>query len=46
VTRRGILVTTSQGAYSLFIPQLKDDSILIIEQGLVRVERLPHGVRV
>jgi 2-oxoglutarate ferredoxin oxidoreductase subunit gamma len=46
VTRRGILVSTSQEAYSLFILQLKDDGILIIGQGLVRVERLPHGVRV
>jgi 2-oxoglutarate ferredoxin oxidoreductase subunit gamma len=36
----------SQEAYSLFTPQLKEDGILIIEQDLVRVEKLPPGVRV
>ena len=46
VTRPDILVTMSQEAYSLFTPQLKDDGILIIEQDLVRVEKLPPGVRV
>jgi 2-oxoglutarate ferredoxin oxidoreductase subunit gamma len=46
VTRPDILVTMSQEAYSLFSPQLKDDGILIIEQDLVRVEKLPPGVRV
>jgi len=46
VTRPNILVTMSQEAYSLFTPQLKDDGILIIEQDLVRVEKLPPGVRV
>ncbi len=45
VTRPDILVTMSQEAYSLFTPQLKDDGILIIEQDLVRVEKLPRGVR-
>jgi len=46
VTRSDILVTMSQEAYSLFTPQLKPDGILIIEQDLVRVEKLPPGVRV
>jgi 2-oxoglutarate ferredoxin oxidoreductase subunit gamma len=46
VTRPEILVTMSQEAYSLFTPQLKEDGILIIEQDLVRVEKLPAGVRV
>jgi 2-oxoglutarate ferredoxin oxidoreductase subunit gamma len=46
VTRPDILVTMSQEAYALFTPQLKDDGILIIEQDLVRVEKLPPGVRV
>jgi 2-oxoglutarate ferredoxin oxidoreductase subunit gamma len=46
VTRPDILVTMSQEAYSLFTPQLKPDGILIIEQDLVRVEKLPPGVRV
>jgi 2-oxoglutarate ferredoxin oxidoreductase subunit gamma len=46
VTWPDILVTMSQEAYSLFTPQLKEDGILIIEQDLVRVEKLPPGVRV
>jgi len=46
VTRPDILVTMSQEAYSLFAPQLKDDGILIIEQELVRIDKLPAGVRV
>ena len=46
VTRPDILVTMSQEAYSLFTPQLKEDGILIIEQDMVRVEKLPPGVRV
>lgn len=46
VTRPDILVTMSQEAYSLFTPQLKEDGILIIERDLVRVEKLPPGVRV
>ena len=46
VTRPDILVTLSQEAYSLFTPQLKEDGILIIERDLVRVEKLPPGVRV
>jgi 2-oxoglutarate ferredoxin oxidoreductase subunit gamma len=46
LTRPDILVTLSQEAYSLFTPQLKEDGILIIEQDLVRVEKLPPGVRV
>jgi 2-oxoglutarate ferredoxin oxidoreductase subunit gamma len=46
VTRPDILVTMSQEAYSLFAPQLKEDGILIIEQDLVRIEKVPPGVRV
>jgi 2-oxoglutarate ferredoxin oxidoreductase subunit gamma len=46
VTRPDILVTMSQEAYSLFTPLLNEDGILIIEQDLVRVEKLPPGVRV
>ncbi len=46
VTRPDILVTMSQEAYSLFAPQLKEDGILIIEQELVRIDKLPAGVRV
>jgi 2-oxoglutarate ferredoxin oxidoreductase subunit gamma len=46
VTRPDILVTMSQEAYSLFAPQLKEDGILIIEQDLVRIDKLPAGVLV
>jgi 2-oxoglutarate ferredoxin oxidoreductase subunit gamma len=46
VTRPDILVTMSQEAYLLFSPQLKKDGILIIEQDLVHVDKLPAGVRV
>ncbi len=46
VTRPDILVTMSQEAYSLFAPQLKDNGILIIEQELVRIDKLPASVRV
>jgi 2-oxoglutarate ferredoxin oxidoreductase subunit gamma len=46
VTRPDVLVTMSQEAYALFTPQLKEDGILIIEQDLVRVDKLPPGVRV
>jgi len=46
VTRPDILVTMSQEAYTLFAPQLKEDGILIIEEDLVRIDKLPAGVRV
>ena len=46
VTRPDILVTMSQEAYSLFSPQLKENGLLIIEQDLVHLEKLPPGVRV
>ncbi|HZD30679.1 MAG TPA: 2-oxoacid:acceptor oxidoreductase family protein [Candidatus Angelobacter sp.] len=46
VTQPDILVTMSQEAYTLFSPQLKEDGILIIEQDLVRVDKVPPGVRV
>lgn len=46
VTRPDILVTMSQEAYSLFAPQLKEDGILIIERDLVRIDKLPAGIRV
>jgi 2-oxoglutarate ferredoxin oxidoreductase subunit gamma len=46
VTRPDILITMSQEAYALFTPQLKENGILIIEQDMVRVDKLPPGVRV
>ena len=40
VTHPDILVVMSQEAYSRFIPELKDEGILIIEEDLVRVHEL------
>jgi 2-oxoglutarate ferredoxin oxidoreductase subunit gamma len=46
VTQPDILVVMSQEAYTRFGPQLKPGGILIIEQELVRIDRMPTGVRV
>jgi 2-oxoglutarate ferredoxin oxidoreductase subunit gamma len=46
VTQPDILVVMSQEAYTRFGPQLKAGGILIIEQELVRIDRMPTGVRV
>jgi len=46
VTRPDILVVMSQEAYSIFAPQVRENGTLIIEQDLVRVDRIPAGVRV
>ena len=46
VTRPDILVVMSQEAYSKFSPELKDDGILIVEEGLVRVSELKPATRV
>jgi 2-oxoglutarate ferredoxin oxidoreductase subunit gamma len=40
-----ILVVMSQEAATRFTPQLKPGGILITEQDLVRVDKLPNGVR-
>jgi len=45
VTQPEILVVMSQEAATRFIPQLKPGGILITEQDLVRVDKLPNGVR-
>ncbi len=45
VTRPDILVIMSQEAYTKFSPDVKDDGILIVEQDLVRVDKLKPGVR-
>jgi 2-oxoglutarate ferredoxin oxidoreductase subunit gamma len=45
VTQPDILVVMSQEAYTVFGPQLKPGGILITEQDLVRVDKLPNGVR-
>jgi 2-oxoglutarate ferredoxin oxidoreductase subunit gamma len=41
-----ILVVMSQEAYALFSPQIQDNGIIIIEEDLVRIGKLPPGVRV
>lgn len=45
ITRPDILVVMSQEAYTRFTPELKPGGILIMEQELVRVDRIPPGVR-
>lgn len=45
VTRPDVLVVMSQEAYTRFTPELKPGGVLLIEQDLVRVDRLPHGMR-
>jgi 2-oxoglutarate ferredoxin oxidoreductase subunit gamma len=42
VTQPDILVVMSQEAYTRFGPQLKPGGILIIEQELVRIDRMPR----
>ncbi|MCX6624046.1 MAG: 2-oxoacid:acceptor oxidoreductase family protein [Acidobacteria bacterium] len=46
VTRPDILVVMSQEAFTKFIPELKPDGTLIVEQDLVRITNLPSGTRV
>jgi 2-oxoglutarate ferredoxin oxidoreductase subunit gamma len=46
VGRPDILMVMSQEAYALFSPQIKDEATLIIEEDLVRIDKLPVGVRV
>ena len=46
VARPDILVAMSHEAYSRFIPELKEDGLLLVEQDLVQVANLPSGVRV
>ena len=45
VTQPDMLVVMSQEAYTRFVPQLKPGGILITERELVRVDRIPSGVR-
>jgi len=45
VTHPDVLVVMSQEAYTKFAPQLKSGGILITERELVKVDRIPHGVR-
>ena len=46
VTQPDILVVMSQESYTRFAPQLKPGGILITEQDLVRVDRVPENIRV
>ncbi|MGO9520008.1 MAG: 2-oxoacid:acceptor oxidoreductase family protein [Candidatus Korobacteraceae bacterium] len=46
VTRPDVLIVMSHEAYSIFAPQVKENGTLIIEQDMVRVDKLPSGVRV
>ena len=46
VTQPDILVVMSQEAYTRFSPQLKPGGILITEQELVNIDKMPTGIRV
>jgi 2-oxoglutarate ferredoxin oxidoreductase subunit gamma len=43
VTRPDVLVVMSQEAYTKFVPDLKDDGILIVERDLVRISQVKSG---
>lgn len=45
VTQPDVLVVMSQEAYTRFSPQLKPGGILITEQELVSIDKLPTGIR-
>lgn len=45
ITQPDILVVMSQEAYTRFAPELKPGGMLITEQELVRVDKIPNGVR-
>lgn len=45
VRRTDVLVALSQEAFSRFGAELKPDGVLLVEQDLVRLTRLPPGVR-
>jgi 2-oxoglutarate ferredoxin oxidoreductase subunit gamma len=46
VTQPDILVVMSQEAYTRFAQQLKPGGILIAEQDLVHIDKMPTGIRV
>ena len=46
VTQPDILVVMSQESYARFSPQLKPGGILIAEQELVHIDKMPTGIRV
>jgi len=46
VTQPDVLVAMSQEAYTKFIPELKDNGLLLVEQDLVRIDHLHRHIRV
>jgi 2-oxoglutarate ferredoxin oxidoreductase subunit gamma len=46
VAHPDVLVVMSQEAYTRFAPQLKPGGILIAEQELVHIDKMPGGIRV
>jgi 2-oxoglutarate ferredoxin oxidoreductase subunit gamma len=46
VTSPDILVALSQEAYTKFAPELKPGGLLLIEQDLVQLDKIPEGARV
>jgi 2-oxoglutarate ferredoxin oxidoreductase subunit gamma len=46
LTRPDILVVMSQEAYTRFVPELKDDGFLLVEEDLVRLDSLATRARV
>ena len=46
VSNPDILVLMSQEAYTRFLPEIKDNGLLIVEQDLVRLSDIKAGVRV
>lgn len=46
VTQPDILIAMSQDAYNRFVPELKPNGTLLIEEDLVRISELPNGIRV
>jgi 2-oxoglutarate ferredoxin oxidoreductase subunit gamma len=46
LTQPDILVALSQEAYSKFIPDLKENGILLVEEDLVRLGNVPQHMRV
>ncbi|MFH1005555.1 MAG: 2-oxoacid:acceptor oxidoreductase family protein [Bacteroidota bacterium] len=40
-----MLVVMSQSAYNKFLPELTSDGILITEEDLVKIEKLPNGIK-
>ena len=46
VTQPDVLVVMSQEAYTRFAPQLKPGGILITEQEMVNIDKMPTGIRV